>query len=166
MRLFREEYSRDLSDLIFLTGRKGAAFGPLLKGCIYTEQQLQYLPPFMNPADISGFEKEEWMNFVRGLRKSSGYDVIVADISAANPAFYEILKCSERIISPGQTNSYSLAQRRHLESNLALRDLEHISQKIRWKDIRDIPGLFDNEDVLASWFWGELGDMVREELGK
>ncbi len=164
LKIFREEYSRDLSDLIFLTGRKNTSFGPLLQSMVYREQQLQYLPPFMNPVDISGFTKEEWINFIVNIKSKSGFRNIVADISAANPAFYGILKESESIISLCGTSSYASAQRSHFEKNLKIRNLDYLGEKIKWTAAREIPGLFAGEDLISSWFWGDMGDLIREKI--
>ncbi len=162
--LLNREFSRDLSDLLFLNTHRNGSFCTILKSNIYEDHELKYLPPMENPSDASGFGKDEWMDFLEKLICESGYDNIVIDLSGSNPVFYEIIKKSTAVYLLTGSNAYEKAQQERFDKNVASRGLGRINDRIHRIRLPTFAGLYASADILSDWIWGDIGDYVREKV--
>ncbi len=162
--IFDKEYQKDVSDMIYLSDKKRDSFRNMLSGTVEKDQDLTYIPPMEMAVDAVLLSREKWLNFLNLLANESGYDCVILDICGMLPIFYEILEASARIYVPLQDHEYGKARGRKFEKDLKKRQLEGVLEKLRRIKIPQMKELYEGDDLLNGWIWGDMGEYVRRLL--
>ena len=162
--IFQRNYERDLSDLIYMSEHHEDNLSALIPAVSYAAEGFTYVPPTRNSADVFSLSKSEWLRFIKGIKFTSGFEVVVLDIESMIPGFYEILNECEEIYAPYTLNYYNKARISHFENVINCGEYGDLAERIRQVNIPTLEGVFQSTDMLSAWQWGEIGEYVRDIL--
>lgn len=86
-RIFEQEISGDIADLVYGMSAEQQDFGLELLQLRQKLNGFDYLPPSVNPEHIAEMTGEQYQKLIALLRLYSGYDVIVLDLGMIFPGF-------------------------------------------------------------------------------
>lgn len=145
--LFGQEFSSDLSDLIFfLQGNTGNKVSLILQSSICTCQGVSFIPPVMNPEDLFHITSDDILTLLDLLQRN-GFKSIVIDIGYFIPGFEKILDSSTKIYMPVRKDRISSSKIAQFYSFLRTLDDLSIEDNLAQLDppyFNDIPPITCN----------------------
>ncbi len=93
--IFGTKYEADVTDFVYFALRQQDKLLYKLEGIKRTVHGVDYLPPALDFADLTGIAADEWEQWIAVLLNSGVYTHIVADLTEACQGFYSLLEGSD-----------------------------------------------------------------------
>lgn len=160
--LMNQNFSGDISDLMYFSGQGKGNLVCRLGGLVQTINNLDYIPPAFSPFDLRSVKGENWMFLLDELCKYSSYDVILLDLGEQVDNLPEILNRCGKIYMPVREDSLAAAKIQQYEKVMIAREYEEVLQKTKKLKLPYHSSFGKKEHYVEQLIWGELGDYVRK----
>lgn len=159
--LLKQNFQRDLSDLLYYmqSGKKGLSY--ILGSMIETVNGLDILPPMLCQMDLISIEAKEWLRFFYELEKHSEYEYIIVDLSDSVQGLYELLRQCTVVYTVTERDGFAMAKMDQYERMLKQCHYEDVLEKTNKFELPRFSYLPKQLDRLTM---SELADMVKECL--
>lgn len=162
-RLMKEEYSQDLSDVLYLYRQK--AYNWLrLKAMVHTWGGMDYIPPVRYGEDLNQVSPEEMARLIERIAGEGGYERLLVDVGQMGRGALPILEVCDAVYMPVKEDSVSAAKVEEFEEYLKTAGAKEVLEKIRRLRLPYHNDFGKREGYLEQLLWGELGDYVRKLL--
>ena len=109
-RILAEDYSKDISDFIYYINQKSEKIPLLIQKYVYRLNEIDIIPPVLNPTNLQDISEDMWMSMLEILRKSGLYDYIIVDVSDFIQGAFSILRESQFVFSLMKSDSQACAK--------------------------------------------------------
>lgn len=159
--LLKQNFQRDLSDLLYYmqSGKQGLPY--ILGSMIETVNGLDILPPMLCQMDLISIEAKEWLRFFYELEKHSEYEYIIVDLSDSVQGLFELLRQCTLVYTVTEHDGFAMAKMDQYEKMLKQCHYEDVLEKTNKFDLPKFSYLPRQMDRLTM---SELADVVRECL--
>lgn len=164
--LFSEQYSRDLSDLMYYARQKPEELNDKLAGMVCRIRKLDYVPPVRCPDDLQSIQADEWLDLFQRLGKQTSYEVVILDLSEAVHGLQDMLSACDRVYMPVRNDPVSRAKTEQFLWTLKEMQGEETTEKICQIRLPISGSGKGGKDYFTDLIEGELGDLVRLEISK
>ncbi len=159
---FKEEYHRDLADLLYLISGYGRQAQGLLECVLHSMNRMDYIPPMADAQLLSQTREEDYRELLRLLLEKTDYEVIFLDFGIMIPGFFSLLEQCTSIYAVVDHGEMARGQCRQFESSMLKCGMNHLAEKIEYISFSAAEvQMTEREPVLQQWLYGELGDRVR-----
>ncbi len=159
--LLKQNFQRDLSDLLYYmqNGKQGLPY--ILESMIETVNGLDILPPMLCQMDLISIEAKVWLRFFYELEKHSEYEYIIVDLSDSVQGLFELLRQCAVVYTVTESDGFAMAKMEQYESMLKQCHYEDVLEKTNKFQLPKFSYLPKQLDRLTM---SELADVVRECL--
>lgn len=159
--LLKQNFQRDLSDLLYYmqSGKQGLPY--ILGSMIETVNGLDILPPMLCQMDLISIEAKEWLRFFYELEKHSEYEYIIVDLSDSVQGLFELLRQCAVVYTVTEHDGFAMAKMDQYEKMLKQCHYEDVLEKTNKFELPKFSYLPRQLDRLTM---SELADVVRECL--
>ncbi|MCI8484156.1 MAG: hypothetical protein HFH41_07435 [Lachnospiraceae bacterium] len=165
-RWFQKKYHRDLLDVIYLCLVEGGNISDCIGSAVYRTEGFDYIPPAADGACLGEISKEDYLRFVRLLAEKSSYDVVILDFGIMIPGFFELLEECSSIYIAAEGGELREGPLQHFRQMTARQNRQGLEKKISYLNLPRISeNLYQGEEKMQHWIWGELGDYTRRLMG-
>ena len=112
-------YSKDISDFIYYVNQKSENIPLLIQKFVYRLNEIDIIPPVLNPTNLQDISENMWMSMLEILCKSSLYDYIIVDVSDFIQGTFAILRESQLVFSLIKSDSQAYGKWQQYSSILA-----------------------------------------------
>ena len=133
-----DTYSKDISDFLYYVNQKSENIPLLIQKYVYRLNELDIIPPVLNPANIQDISEEKWVSMLEVLRKSGLYDYIIVDVSDFIHGTFSILRESQIIFSLTKSDFQADAKWQQYSSVLRETGYSDILNKTRTTEVPHI----------------------------
>ncbi len=161
-RLFHEEITNDLSDVLYFL-RQGGFNVVRLRSMVYTWRDMDYIAPVRYPEDLEQMSGTEAADLLDRLAEETGYGFIVADIGRIGRNLLPVLESCDAIYMPVKEDAISAARLSEFDEYLEAGAHQRIRERIHRVKL-PFHGTIRQENYLEQLMWGEFGDSVRQLL--
>lgn len=109
-RTLANTYSKDISDFLYYVNQKSENIPLLIQKYVYRLNELDIIPPVLNPSNLQDVSEEKWLSMLEILRKSGLYDYIIVDVSDFIQGTFSVLRESQIVFSLTQSDSQAEAK--------------------------------------------------------
>ena len=161
--LFDQNYSADISDLLYFARQNEGNLIYRLSGMIRSLGRLDYIPPAFSPGDLRDVGHEEWISLFSRMEAWGDYEVIILDLGSQIEDVFQILKRCGRVYMPVLDDPVSRAKLLQFEKNLRALECGEVEEKLvrlhlpRW-------GRGEELELPQTLAGGTLGRYVRQLL--
>ena len=160
--IFREQYEKNLSDVIYYLRQEDENVILKLSQIIRKTGSLDYIPPARSPEDLRNVRADEWHELLWALIDKSSYEVILLDIGDGLGILRDFLCECDIIYMPTKENAFARAKIQAFDDWMELWDSAAVKSKIR-RLILTPGNLPETRDrYVEQLVWTELGDTARE----
>lgn len=159
--LLKQNFQRDLSDLLYYmqSGKQGLPY--ILGSMIETVNGLDILPPMLCQMDLISIDAKEWLRFFYELEKHSEYEYIIVDLSDSVQGLFELLRQCAVVYTVTEHDGFAIAKMDQYERMLKQCHYEDVLEKTSKFELPKFSYLPRQLDRLTM---SELADVVRECL--
>lgn len=159
--LLKQNFQRDLSDLLYYmqSGKQGLPY--ILGSMIENVNGLDILPPMLCQMDLISIEAKEWLRFFYELEKHSEYEYIIVDLSDSVQGLLELLRQCTVVYTMTEHDGFAMAKMDQYETMLKQCHYEDVLEKTNKFELPKFSYLPRQLDRLTM---SELADVVRECL--
>ena len=163
---FREEYERDLLDVMYLCLSNEAEAANCISGARYSMEGIDYIPPAKDGVCLGEISSEDYIRFVRLLAKSSGYHIILLDFGMMVPGFFQLLGVCSKIYIVSEAGELPQAPLQQFQQMAKRQEDAQLNQKLKYLSLPPInPGACPGAGKMQQWLWGTMGDFSRRLSG-
>lgn len=158
----KEEYHRDLADLLYLISNHGNQIQGLLESVLHSLNRMEYIPPMTDAQLLCQTREEDYQALLQLLVEKTEYEAIFLDFGIMVPGFFSLLEHCSSIYSVVDQGELARGQCRQFETSMMKLGLEHLAERINCVSFSaaDVQ-LAEQEPVLQQWLCSVLGDRAR-----
>ncbi len=164
--LLGEDYERNLSDLLYFARQENTNLVHKIQGMARSLQNMDYVPPAMNPMDIQEAGLREWRLILEQIVQNSAYEAVILDLGDGVSELFRILDFCDQIYMPVRGDAFSAAKISQFENLLRMWDFTGVLDKIRKIKLPFHSTSRTGKGYFEDLVWSELGDYVRQLLRK
>lgn len=158
----KEEYQRDLSDLLYLVSNRDNAIKGILDSVVHSMNRLDYIPPMRDASLLAQTDEEDYQNLLTFLAERTEYQVIVLDFGVMIPGFFRFLEQCSSIYGILDKGVLARWQWQQFEESIMRSGMEHLAEKIQEITFSAAETkTMEEEPVLQQWLYGILGDRAQ-----
>lgn len=162
--LMGKEFSHNLSDLLYYVRQKNQNLIYRMNGMVQTVNNLDFIPPIKNPADIHAVSWEDWDYLLNEIMLHSSYQTVVLDIGSGVDSLFQLLDRCRRIYMPVLSDTISACKLAQFENLLQEWDFSQVLAKTTKVRLPFHVGQAPAANYVEQLLWSELGDYVRKLL--
>lgn len=163
---FQQEYERDLLDVMYLCLNDGVNVSRCISSALYAIEGIDYIPPAEDGGCLGEISAQDYRKFLKLLRESSGYGVIMLDFGMMLPGFFQLLNMCSRVYivtEPGELQTAPLEQFQQMASRQKEAEL---AGKLAYLTLPAAnTGVCQGVGKMQQWLWGAMGDFSRGLAG-
>lgn len=163
--LMGKEFPHNLSDLLYYVRQKNQNLIYRMNGMIQTVNNLDFVPPVKNPADIHTASWEDWDYLLNEIVLHSSYQTVVLDIGGGVDSVFQLLDRCRQIYMPVLNDTLSACKLAQFENLLQEWDFSQVLTKTEKVRLPFHVGQEPGANYVEQLIWSELGDYVRKLLG-
>lgn len=164
--LFGKGFSHNLSDLLYYVRQGNQNLTLKMSGMIQTVNNLDFLPPVKAPADIISTPWSDWELLIQEIIQHSPYEILVLDIGNGIEELFQLLDLCKCVYMPMLSDVMSVSKIAQFENLLRIWDYPQVLAKTVKIKPPYHTGTTSPEAYVEQLVWSELGDYVRNLLGK
>lgn len=158
----KEEYHRDLADLLYLISGYGNQLQGTLECVLHSINRIDYIPPISDGQLLYKIREEDYLALLHLLTEKTDYEVIFLDFGVMVPGFFSLLEQCTSIYSVIDQGELAKSQCRQFEISLMKAEMTHLAEKLEYVSFSPADVLrAEQEPVLQQWLCGVLGDKAR-----
>ncbi|GHU43158.1 hypothetical protein FACS1894111_08290 [Clostridia bacterium] len=163
---FAQEYSRDLSDLIYMLSGSEKKLKGVIESVTYSMNQMDFIPPMSDAVQLCDTSSEDYRKLLEVLAKQTDYEILVWDFGVMVPGFFSLLEGFGHVYSIVDQGNLAGGQRQQFEESLMKRGGEHIAEKTEYVIFSSAEGhAVERDPAIPQWLYNGLGDRVRSVRG-
>lgn len=153
----------DLSDVLYFY-RQGSCSFVRLSSMIYTNGNLDFIPPVRCPEDLGQITGEEMADLLKRIAVESNYEVIIVDMGHMGKSVLPMMEACEVVYMPVKDDCISAAKLEEFDEYLELSGKSGLQDRIRRLKLPYHNSFGRRDTYMEQLQWGELGDYVRQLL--
>lgn len=163
---FREEYDKDLLDVMYLCLNSGGNIAHCISSALYTTEGVDYIPPAKDGGCLGEISAQDYQKFVRLLAENSGYDVLLLDFGMMIPGFFRLLGACRRVYIVTEPGEMQKAPLQQFQQMVKRQEDTEWEQKLMYLSLPTAnAGDCLGEGKMQQWLWGAMGDFSRRLAG-
>ncbi len=158
----RQEYHRDLADLLYLLSAYGGQTTGLLESVVHSYQHFDYVPPMTDAQLLAQTDADAYEGLLQMLVEKTEYDAILLDFGIMVPGFFHMLERCSTVY--GLVESFPLSRLRwkQFEDSLMKQGQEDLAGKLECVTLELMDyQVMEEEPVVQQWVNGKIGDRAR-----
>lgn len=163
---FREEYDKDLLDVMYLCLSNEVDVASCVSGACYSMEGIDYIPPAKDGVCLGEISSEDYVRFVRLLEKGSGYRTILLDFGMMVPGFFQMLSMCSKAFIVSETGELVKAPLLQFRQMAGRQEDVQLDDKLEYLSLPPVAaGACPGTGKMQQWLWGTMGDFSRRLSG-
>lgn len=158
----RQEYQRDLADLLYLLSSYGGQRAGLLESVVHSFHRVDYIPPMNDAQLLAQTGAQVYESLLDMLIEKTEYDVILLDFGIMVPGFFSLLERCSSVYGVVEHCPWSRMRWQQFENSLMKQGQEELAGKLECVtlELSDYQ-MMEEEPVVQQWVNGKFGDRAR-----